>query len=136
MTRNARYNSLLIILLFLGICSSCTCGDDAYEYTRAPENSSSNLNMKGEPLRATSAEDMKCIQEGLKYLGYDPGPANGCCSPQTKQAIKRFQIEHGLPSDGAVGPLTEQSMLKAIRARTALQKNTPASVRPASGSNP
>ena len=129
MKRDKRYVYIISLILFLVLCCSCSSNDDPYEYARAPQNNSSNLNMKGEPLRATTTEEMKSIQESLHYLGYDPGPVTGCCGPQTKRAIKRFQLEHGIPSDGTVGPLTEQSLLKAIEARAALQNGAPQAIK-------
>lgn len=136
MKRDKRHVYIILLFLFLGLCCSCSSNDSPYDYSRAPQNNESNLNMKGEPLRATSTEDMARIQGKLHYLGYDPGPITGCCGPQTKRAIKRFQMEHGIQSDGAVGPLTEQSIRKALHARTTLQKGTPRGIKSQQGSLP
>ena len=92
--------------------------------------------MKGEPLRARNTEKMSSIQESLHVLGYDPGPVTGCCGPQTKRAIKRFQVEHGIQSDGVVGSLTEQSIRKALHARASLHNGTPRGIKTQQGSLP
>lgn len=39
-------------------------------------------------------------QRLLNELGYDAGPADGLMGSRTRSAIRRFQIEHGLPVDG------------------------------------
>ena len=129
MRQNKRRIYIVFLCLLLSLIYSCSSSDAPYDYARAPQNNSSNLNMKGEPLRATSTEDMARVQESLHYLGYNPGPVNGCCGPKTKRAIKKFQMEHGIQSDGAVGPLTEQSIRKALRARETLQKGTPKNIK-------
>ena len=133
MRRNTRYFYFLLIIIIL-YCS-CSTNDSPYEYARASRNNGSNLNMKGKPLRTTSTESMAKVQENLHVLGYDPGPVNGCCGPQTKRAIKRFQAEHGIKADGTVGPLTEESIRKAIHARATLQKHTPARIKSTSASS-
>lgn len=40
------------------------------------------------------------VQSGLAWLGYDPGPADGVMGPQTAEAIRRYQSDHGLLTDG------------------------------------
>lgn len=124
--------SLCLVLAFIYSCGSDE-GQDAY--TQSFQENSSNLNMRGKPLQKTSPEDIARMQADLYYLGYDPGPADGTYDPQTRRAIKRFQEEHGLHTDGSVGPLTEQAILKAIHARTNLQKDTPSSVKSRQESN-
>jgi peptidoglycan hydrolase-like protein with peptidoglycan-binding domain len=39
-------------------------------------------------------------QVGLNRLGYDAGPADGVMGPRTRQAIRTFQANNGLPVDG------------------------------------
>lgn len=137
MSVNTKRICTIALLVPLVLIYACSGGDDGtVAYRRPPSRNESNLNMRGEPLKPSHPDDITLIQTELKYLGYDPGPANGCCSPKTKRAIKQFQIEHGIQSNGAVGPLTERSLLKAIEARAALQKNTPANIRSPSASNP
>jgi len=40
------------------------------------------------------------IQSRLAGMGYEPGPVDGVCGPKTTAAIRRYQMDHGLPSDG------------------------------------
>lgn len=48
------------------------------------------------------------VQSGLARLGYDPGPVDGVMGPQTAEAIRRYQRDHGLLTDGqATVPLAE-----------------------------
>lgn len=115
---------------------SCTGTDNPDPYTQSLHDNSSNLNMKGEPLQKSSPDDLARIQADLQYLGYDPGQADGTYGPKTRLAIKRFQKEHGLHTDGAAGSLTEQAILKAIHARKTMQKNTPENIQPRQESNP
>ena len=64
----------------------------------------------GEPLWAdvnyagstAGSGKVSVVQEGLSRLGYDPGPADGEYGPRTMQAIKRYQADHGLLTDGLV----------------------------------
>src|SRR5262245_43170288 len=48
----------------------------------------------------------KAIQVMLKALGRDPGPMTGTLTPQTIEAVKRFQRDNDLDDDGDPGPLT------------------------------
>ena len=40
------------------------------------------------------------VQSGLARLGYNPGPADGVMGPQTSEAIREYQNDHGLLTDG------------------------------------
>jgi len=42
------------------------------------------------------------VQEGLAKLGYSPGPVDGIYGPKTRQAVRRYQQDNGLPVDGQV----------------------------------
>ncbi|MFQ5774670.1 MAG: peptidoglycan-binding protein [Kiloniellaceae bacterium] len=48
----------------------------------------------------SEADMVKSIQRGLAELGYQPGPADGIPGPKTAAAIRRYQKDHGLPTDG------------------------------------
>jgi uncharacterized protein YbaP (TraB family) len=41
-------------------------------------------------------------QRALAELGYDPGPADGVPGPATRDAVRAFQAEAGLPVDGEI----------------------------------
>jgi peptidoglycan hydrolase-like protein with peptidoglycan-binding domain len=49
---------------------------------------------------------IKQCQTALIEKGFEPGPVDGICGPQTRQAILAFQTRSGLEVDGMVGPLT------------------------------
>ena len=53
----------------------------------------------------------RAIQEALKAQAYDPGEPDGKFGLKTTQAVWAFQALHGLPTDGVVGPQTEQAIL-------------------------
>ena len=40
------------------------------------------------------------VQGGLAQLGYKPGPVDGVVGPQTSEAIREYQRDHGLLIDG------------------------------------
>jgi len=124
------------LCVLLCLCYSCGGTEDQYEYARPSTLSSSNLNMRGEPLKKQDPENVAQVQSALKTLGYNPGPVDGTYNPQTKNAVMRFQKAYGLCTDGCIGAMTENSIRKAIQAREALQKNTPKSMQSPAGSNP
>ena len=129
-------HSACIVLLCVLLCLLSSCADNNPEpYAQSLNNHSNSLNMKGEPLQKTSRDDLARIQADLEYLGYDPGQTNGTYGPKTRQAIKRFQEEHGLHTDGTAGSLTEQAIIKALHARKTLQKNTPKTIQNREESN-
>ena len=57
-------------------------------------------------------ERVKVLQAQLRFLGFDPGPADGRYGRLTTDALSRFQYAHDLPVDGVFGPATA----KALRA--------------------
>ena len=54
--------------------------------------------------------DVAEIQGQLASLGYDVA-ADGDFGPATAEAVKAFQISHGLDADGLVGPSTYSALL-------------------------
>lgn len=58
----------------------------------------------------SSGSDVAEVQYFLQQWGYDTGPMDGIFGPQTDQAIRRFQSDHGLKADGIVGPLTDHAL--------------------------
>jgi peptidoglycan hydrolase-like protein with peptidoglycan-binding domain len=124
------------LCVLLSLLYSCSGNDGPDEYTQSLRDNASNLNMRGEPLQKASEEDIARMEADLEFLGYNPGPVDGTYDPKTRLAIKRFQEEHGLYTDGAVGALTERSILKAVHMRTTMQNNTPSGIQSRQGSNP
>lgn len=47
-----------------------------------------------------SGYDLRLIQSALRSMGYDPGPADGRLGPKTREAIRRFQSDHGFQVTG------------------------------------
>lgn len=58
----------------------------------------------------TIGGDVQQLQSILNKDGYSVGTADGIFGPKTQNAVTRFQKNHGLATDGIVGPLT----LKAL----------------------
>lgn len=51
-------------------------------------------------IRLLSADDIREIQSHLNTLGYSSGEADGVVGHKTRNAIKDFQLQHGMPADG------------------------------------
>ncbi|WP_129600834.1 M14 family metallopeptidase [Anaerophilus nitritogenes] len=54
--------------------------------------------------------DVMEIQALLKKIGYDPGPIDGIFGIKTEEAVKNFQKNNGLTSDGIIGPKTYEAL--------------------------
>ncbi len=54
----------------------------------------------------TSKVDIRDVQKALKNAGYYSGKVDGIKGRNTKRAIKAFQRDHGLVSDGVAGQKT------------------------------
>jgi peptidoglycan hydrolase-like protein with peptidoglycan-binding domain/DNA invertase Pin-like site-specific DNA recombinase len=52
------------------------------------------------------------VQRRLRTLGYRPGPVDGWFGSRTRDAVVRFQRDHGLEADGSIAPAT---ILAALR---------------------
>lgn len=58
-------------------------------------------------------------QRELAAYGYDPGPVDGRMGPKTRQAVKAFQTDKGLPADGLLTfDLLAKLMVRAAPAVT------------------
>jgi hypothetical protein len=53
------------------------------------------------------------IQEALKTSGFYKGEVDGMTGPQTKAAIKQFQVANGLKPDGIVGKQTRAALFSS-----------------------
>ncbi len=58
----------------------------------------------------SSAATTRIIQTKLSMLGYYHATPSGTYDKASKKAVKRFQREYGLKSDGVVGPMTAQRL--------------------------
>ena len=56
----------------------------------------------------------KAVQSALQELGYQTGPIDGVVGPATKAAIRRFQIDAGLPATGVPGQRTANEILNRL----------------------
>ncbi len=61
--------------------------------------------------RPFTGDDVAALQERLLELGFDVGRVDGVLGDRTEGALKAFQREYGLVSDGVCGPAT----LRALR---------------------
>lgn len=57
---------------------------------------------------------IKQIQSLLTYLGYNPGAVDGADGANTQAAVRRFQSQEGLTSDGIAGSKTQAALLDAV----------------------
>jgi N-acetylmuramoyl-L-alanine amidase len=57
-----------------------------------------------------AGDDVAHLQERLSELGFDTGRADGVFGHQTESALKSFQREYGLVSDGVCGPATLRAL--------------------------
>ncbi len=55
------------------------------------------------------------IQAALERLGYEPGPIDGVVGPKTRFAIRAFQADNALTTDGIAGPLTRAVLEKELQ---------------------
>lgn len=67
-------------------------------------------------------DEVKAMQEGLIYLGYDLGKygADGDFGDDTEKAVKEFQADNGLIADGEYGPLSKDALEKAVANKKAV----------------
>lgn len=55
-------------------------------------------------------DDVTALQERLAELGFDTGRVDGVFGPLTEAALRAFQREYGLVSDGVCGPSTLRAL--------------------------
>ncbi len=61
-------------------------------------------------------DDVRALQRRLNILGFDPGREDGIFGDQTAQAVRDFQRNVGLRSDGIVGPTTLKALDRLLAA--------------------
>jgi hypothetical protein len=66
---------------------------------------------------ATTKKTVLQAQQRLRELGYDAGVADGAMGARTSAALKKFQLDHGLPGSGVL----DQKTLDALNAPTKAQ---------------
>jgi lipid-binding SYLF domain-containing protein/peptidoglycan hydrolase-like protein with peptidoglycan-binding domain len=77
------------------------------------QNRTSGLNQGREKSAdmSMSREDVMQVQSALRDMEYNPGSVNGMMSPETKQAIREFQLLNGLPVTGVPDEATRSALL-------------------------
>ncbi len=75
----------------------------------------------------SQGDEVKTLQERLKKLGYLSGDADGQFGPATKEAVQRFQSQHGLSADGIVGEETREILYSDIAEPYVTQTPAPVS---------
>lgn len=64
--------------------------------------------------KGDAGDEVKALQERLNELGYDCGTADGKFGTKTKNAVVRYQTDHGLDPDGVVGRKTWDELDKNV----------------------
>ena len=52
------------------------------------------------------------LQQLLKQFGYYPGDVDSVFGPQTKEAVRMFQTDNKIATDGIFGPITQSKLLE------------------------
>ena len=76
-----------------------------------------------EPVLKKGSTDpaVKDLQEALKALGFDPGPADGVFGAKTESAVIKFQQAKEIAADGIVGRVTWINIDEADQSRPVLK---------------
>lgn len=88
----------------------------------------------------SQGDNVKKLQENLKALGYDVEP-DGKYYNKTYQAVKKFQKDNGLDSDGIAGPKTLEKIDSMISSQAkengaySVQTTTEVNIRKGAGTN-
>lgn len=71
-------------------------------FTREVAQASLFTGSTGSDASADEEAHIRRVQTGLAELAYQPGPINGALTLQTRDAIKRFAHDRGLPETGEI----------------------------------
>jgi peptidoglycan hydrolase-like protein with peptidoglycan-binding domain len=74
--------------------------------TGQPSQELLSLLEEGQPQEAqlSQREQIQQVQEALKARGYEAGPADGVMGPSTRNAIRTYQSDAGMPVTGQISP--------------------------------
>ena len=67
------------------------------------------------PGRPMVGDDVLALQERLTGLGFSPGRPDGIFGRHTDHAVREFQLNTGLPTDGTAGPETFRALTRLTR---------------------
>ncbi|MGI8594169.1 MAG: peptidoglycan-binding domain-containing protein [Solirubrobacteraceae bacterium] len=74
--------------------------------------------------KGSTGQPVRDLQQGLKDLGYDPGPVDGTFGADTEAAVKAFQSNRGITADGVVGPTTWVNLDEADQSEPVLKSGS------------
>jgi len=74
--------------------------------------------------KGSTGQPVRDFQQGLKDLGYDPGPVDGTFGAKTEAAVKAFQGDRGITADGVVGPITWLNLDEADQSEPILKSGS------------
>ena len=77
---------------------------------------------QSQPFRASKAQ-IRMLQQGLNDMGLNAGRPDGVLGNQTRQALQKFQSQHGLNASGQLDRRTV-ALLRAQRGKTAAPAQT------------
>ncbi len=109
-TRTFAFSAALACLA-LALGSSPAMAKTAHHKHHVKTHHTRGAHSRGKASKGSSI--VRIAQEHLSNLGYYTGAADGVMGSQTKAAIKRFQREHGLKADGALGRKTVRALENA-----------------------
>jgi len=67
------------------------------------------------PGRPVSGEDVAELQRRMDRMGFDIGREDGLFGPLTDTSVREFQLNVGVPVDGAAGPVTLRALARLHR---------------------
>jgi N-acetylmuramoyl-L-alanine amidase len=67
------------------------------------------------PAHLMVGDDVLALQERLTGLGFSPGRPDGIFGRNTDHAVREFQLNTGLPTDGTAGPDTFRALARLTR---------------------
>ncbi|MCL9760702.1 N-acetylmuramoyl-L-alanine amidase [Frankia sp. AiPa1] len=70
------------------------------------------------PAHPFAGDDVAALQERLSNMGFDVGRTDGIFGPRTEGAVREFQRNRGLASDGRCGPHTLRELKRLRRTVT------------------
>jgi peptidoglycan hydrolase-like protein with peptidoglycan-binding domain len=62
-----------------------------------------NASVSAAPIPEPGAQRTMSVQKALNLIGYGPVPEDGVAGEATTGAIRRFELDHGMPITGAAG---------------------------------